>query len=79
MPRYPLIPHKWPNAVRIRNLIAEGRRLEVHCNKCARFRTLDPSDLPLPGEPSVPALEGLFRCTRCGSRETQARPHYRRD
>jgi hypothetical protein len=61
---------------RVRDLIAKGRRLEVHCNKCARFRTFDAGELPLPLEEIVPALQGRFRCSRCGSRETQARPHY---
>jgi hypothetical protein len=31
------------------------------------------------GESYVPALAGRFRCTRCGSRQTEARPHYSRE
>ena len=71
-------PAKWPNAVRVRDLIAKGTPLEVHCNRCAWSRTFDPAELPLDPESFVPALAGRFRCTRCGSRETEARPHYSR-
>jgi hypothetical protein len=32
--------------------------------------------VPLPAEAPLPALEGRFRCERCGSRQTSARPHF---
>ena len=57
-------PAKWPNAVRVRDLIAEGTPLEVHCNRCAWSRTFDPAELPLDPDSFVPALAGRFPCTR---------------
>lgn len=35
----------------------------------------DCSAFGLPASP-VPSLAGRFRCTRCGSRETEARPEF---
>ena len=32
--------------------------------------------LPIAATVLVPSLEGRFRCGRCGSRDTQARPEY---
>ena len=46
----PFDPARRPNAVRVRDLIASGRRLEVHCN--AWFRTFDPGRLPAPTRPA---------------------------
>jgi hypothetical protein len=69
-------PAKWPTAFRIGDLIAKKMLLGVHCNKCGRFRTLDPAAVPIANETYVPALDRRFKCTRCGSRETQARPHF---
>jgi hypothetical protein len=74
----PFDPAKWPNAVRISTLLERGWRLGVHCNSCAHFALLDPATVPLPPETFVPALEGRFKCTRCGSRATEARPEYPR-
>ena len=72
----PFDPARWPNAVRVRDLIAKGTPLEVHCSRCAWCRI--PAELPLDPESYVPALVGRFRCTRCGSGDTEARPHYSR-
>ena len=69
-------PAKHPTAVRVGDLIEAGRMIQVHCNKCAHYRLMDPAELPLSASVFVPALGGRFRCTRCGSRETEARPHY---
>ena len=69
-------PMKWPDAVTIGRLIEQGMPLGVHCNPCGRFAKLDPATLPIAATVPVPALEGLFRCGRCGSRDTQARPEY---
>ena len=67
---------RWPDAATIAYLIERGLPLQTHCNKCGRARNFDPTTLPLAPETIVPALEGRFRCTRCGSRETSARPDY---
>ncbi len=71
-------PAKYPNAVTIGYLIEYGMALEVHCLKCGRFRTMAPAETGIPPETPVPALAGRFKCSRCGSRETEARPHYQR-
>jgi hypothetical protein len=68
-----------PNAVLVSDLIDRGMKMEIHCNRCARYRLVSPADLPLPPETPVPSLAGAFKCTRCGSRQTEARPHYTRD
>ena len=44
----------------------------VHCMKCARHVVLDPATLHLAPETPVPSLAGRFRCTRCGSKQTEA-------
>jgi hypothetical protein len=67
---------RWPNAVTIGKLIDRAMQLEAHCHHCGRCAVLDPGRLPLPAAAPLPALEGRFRCERCGSRETTARPHF---
>jgi hypothetical protein len=44
----------------------------------AHTANFDPAALPLAPETILPALAGRFRCTRCGSRETEARPDHSR-
>ena len=58
-----------------RALIADGERMEVHCYDCGRCRVMDPASLPLSPDEFVAGLGGRFRCTRCGSRKTEARGH----
>ena len=70
---------RWPNAVTIGSLIEDGMQMEAHCHRCGRFALLDPASVGLPSDTPVPALEGHFRCRRCGSRETSARPHFPSD
>jgi hypothetical protein len=74
----PFDPARWPNAVRVGDLIAGRIPLGIHCGKCSRYVVADPAALPLAPESYVPALAGRFRCTRCGSRQTEARPEYSR-
>jgi hypothetical protein len=69
-------PAHWPKAVTIGKLIARAMRLEAHCHRCGRCAVLDPGSLALPLDAPLPALEGRFRCERCGSRQTSARPHF---
>ena len=71
-------PAKWPNAVTLADLVESGTPLGVHCFKCARFAVMEPAELGIDMATPVPALGGRFRCSRCGSKETEARPHYQR-
>ena len=71
-------PERFPNAVRISDLIERGLPLAAHCYTCGRSANLDLATLPLPRGTFVPALARRFKCTRCGSRETDARPDYSR-
>ena len=48
----------------------------MHCMKCARHVVLDPATLHLAPETPVPSLAGRFKCTRCGSKQTEARPEW---
>ena len=70
----PFDAQRWPNAVTIRDLIAE--RVGVHCQKCARHVLMDPAKLHLAPETLVPSLAGRFKCKRCGSKQTEARPEW---
>lgn len=70
---------KWPNAATIGYLIERGMQLEIHCIKCAHYAKRDPAELGFSPDTPVPALAGRFKCSRCRSTETEARPHYRRN
>ena len=63
---------RWPNAVTIRDLIAERMGMGVHCSKFSRLVVLDPATLHLAPETPVPSLAGRFKCKRCGSKQTEA-------
>jgi Zn finger protein HypA/HybF involved in hydrogenase expression len=73
-----LDPAKHPTAVTVGRLVATGYELEVHCLKCAHYVSKPAADWSLQPGDIVPALDGRFRCTRCGSKETTARPNYYR-
>ena len=60
----------------IADLMREGLRMGVHCHPCGRHVVLDPAKLRLAPETPVPSLERRFKCTRCGSRSTEARPEW---
>lgn len=64
--------------VDIAYLLERGLLLELHCHDCARYAELEPASLGLPPETIVPSLRGRFKCSRCGSKKTEARPHYGR-
>ena len=68
----PFDASRWPDPATIAHLIERRLPLQAHCNKCGRSANFDPTTLPLAPETIVPALEGRFRCTRCGSRETSS-------
>jgi hypothetical protein len=73
-----LDPGKWPDAATIGYLITRGLQMEFHCMKCAHYALRDPADLGFDLATPIPALAGQFKCSRCGSTETEARPHYTR-
>jgi DNA-directed RNA polymerase subunit RPC12/RpoP len=60
----------------IADLMEGGLRMGVHCHPCGRHVVIDPATLPLSPELPVPSLERRFRCTRCGSKQTEARPEW---
>ena len=64
-----------PNAVTVASLISERMGMGVHCN-CARHVVMDPATPRLAPETPVPSLAGRFKCTRCGSKQTEARPEW---
>lgn len=72
----PFDPAKYPDAITVGQLIERGMKIGLHCFDCAHFAVADPAALPLKHEEFVPALGGRFRCTRCGSVKTEARPHF---
>jgi hypothetical protein len=72
----PFDPSRWPNAVTIGWLIAERMGMGVHGSKCGRHAVMDPAKLHMPPDTPVPSLAGRFKCTRCGSNQTEARPEW---
>jgi hypothetical protein len=45
---------------RIRDLIRDGRQMEVHCHNCAHFKLLDPAGLPFaPGNRSAQPTQAV--------------------
>jgi hypothetical protein len=75
-PAMPFDASRWPNAVTVADLIERAMQLGVHCLTCGRHRVIEPATLPLASAAPVPSLAGRFKCTRCGSRQTEARPEY---
>jgi hypothetical protein len=55
-----------------------GRAMDVglHCFPCGRHVVVPVRSLPFGHETPVPAKAGRFKCTRCGSRQTEARPEW---
>jgi hypothetical protein len=51
----PFDPARSPNAVRVRDLIAERIPLGIHCGQCSRYVVADPAALPLEPESYAPA------------------------
>lgn len=74
----PTDPPAYPDALTIGRLLELGLPLADHCHRCGRCELFEPEAFGLPLATYVPALEGRFRCTRCGSRQTEARPEYAR-
>ena len=64
--------------VTIADLIAQEAEISAHCRVCGHFRVLPASSLPERlRSRAVPSLDGVFRCSDCGSRDTTAMPLYR--
>ncbi|MCB1428337.1 MAG: hypothetical protein KDJ66_04305, partial [Nitratireductor sp.] len=64
--------------VTLRDLAEAGLALTVHCRKCGHWSPMQPASLPLDPSREIPALEGMFRCGMCGSRDSCAMPLYPR-
>lgn len=63
--------------VNIADLIAESAELIAHCRTCGHHKVIQLCNLPVRlFNRSVPSLEGVFRCSMCGGRNTCARPLY---
>lgn len=67
---------RWPDAVTIAWLIERGLDAGLHCYPCGRHVVVKPAALPFAADTPMPAMEGRFRCTRCGSTKTAARPEW---
>ena len=59
-------------------LAVQGRLLEAWCPHCGRARTLEPGPLieRLGGSLAVPAVGRHLKCSRCGGRACETRPHF---
>jgi len=71
-----VVTGRWPNAVTVAGLIEQAMQMGLHCGKCGRHVVVDPASLPIARSAPVPSLAGRFRCTRCGSRQTEAWPEF---
>ena len=57
-------------------LIERGLDVGLHCFPCSRHAVVPVRSLPFAIETPVPASAGRFKCTLCGSRQTEARPEW---
>ena len=57
-------------------LIEKGMNVGLHCHPCGRHVVVPVRSLPFALETPVPATAGRFKCTRCGSRQTETRPEW---
>jgi len=67
---------RYPDAVTLAWLIDEHMDVGLHCQPCGRHVVVQVRSLPFALETPVPALGGRFRCTRCGSSKSEARPEW---
>jgi transcription elongation factor Elf1 len=64
--------------VTVGDLIGRGLKMTIHCRACGHFVEAEPVGMKLaPGRP-VPQLDGAFKCSVCGSRDSCAMPLYPR-
>jgi hypothetical protein len=61
-------------AVRLVDLISDGKLLWVYCRECCHERNLDPGSLPLTGATPMPEVRHRMKCSRCGSRKIDTKP-----
>ena len=62
-------------SVTLGDLIREGKLLWTYCIDCGRERDLDPKQISLPPDTTVPGLgRRHLRCSACGSRKVDTRP-----
>jgi len=64
--------------VTLGELAAEGRRVWLWCERCARSRSIAATVLArrLPADLPVPLIGRRVRCRICGGREVHSRPHW---
>jgi Zn finger protein HypA/HybF involved in hydrogenase expression len=67
-----------PDCMTIGDLVLQETRLGIHCRRCRHFVRKKPTDIGIAPSTLLSALKGRFKCRRCGSQETEARPYYGR-
>jgi hypothetical protein len=77
-PPHTRLPPLPADPVTIGDLADEGLKMTIHCRTCGHWAEADPATIPLSRQRALPALEGAFRCTLCGSRNSCAMPLYPR-
>jgi hypothetical protein len=74
----PFDADRYPDAITFGWLIEKGMDVGLHCYLCGRHMIVSTSSLPFAIDTPVPSLAGRFKCTRCGSKKTEARPEWPR-
>jgi transcription elongation factor Elf1 len=64
--------------VTVGDLVERGLKMTIHCRACGHFAEAEPAAMKLPPGRPVPQLDGAFRCSLCGSRNSCAMPLYPR-
>jgi hypothetical protein len=67
---------RYPDAITLGWLIEQGLDIGLHWFRCGRHAVVPVRSLPFALETPVPACAGRFKCTRCRSRQTEARPEW---
>lgn len=60
------------------DLVRQGLSVSLHCRACGHWTSVGAAVLPIHPATPVPDMEGRFRCSRCGSRNSCAMPLYPR-
>lgn len=60
--------------VTLADLIRDGRLLWLYCLACRHEVEVDPASLPVPADTPVPAIRQRLKCSKCGSRDIEAKP-----
>jgi hypothetical protein len=64
--------------LRLSEMVRLKLKLSAWCGHCGRYRVMDPGPVArrLKRDATVGELGRKLKCSACGSREVQARPHY---